>query len=172
MSTCKKYLECLEINLTFKEIKSLSKWNFKRLIKKKTDVAAFKYLIRLKNKTGRDGRISKISKIEYDRLEIQQYLSENKTTMISKFIVKARSCTLDIKTQKAWKYEDKTCVGCELKEETGNEVLNCEQLGKYEENQELPAYDWFYSENYSKMFLCAKEMMKRLKVRQKIIEKD
>ena len=92
--------------------------------------------------------------------------------MISKFIVKARSCTLDIKTQKAWKYEDKTCVGCELKEETGNEVLNCEQLGKYEKNQEIPAYDWFYSENYSKMLLCAKEMMKRLKVRQKIIEKD
>ena len=124
-------------------------------MKEKTEVAAFNYSTGLKDKTGRDGRVSKIAKIEYERLEMQQYLSENKTTMISKFIVKARSCTLDIKTQKAWKYEDKTCVGCELKEETGNEVLNCELLG-----------------NYSKMFLCAKEMMKRLKVRQKIIEKD
>ena len=90
--------------------------------------------------------------------------------MISKFIVKARSCTLDIKTQKSWKYEDKNCVGCGLREEIGNEILNCEKLGKYEENQEIPLYEWFYSENCSRMILAAKEFMKRLKIRQKILE--
>ena len=170
VSTCKKYLEFLEINLTFEAIKSLSKWKFKRLMKEKIEKAAFTYLIGLKNKIGRDGRVSKIAKIKYDRLEIQQYMSENKTTTISKFIVKARSCTLDIKTQKSWKYEDKACVGCGLKEENGNEILNCEKLGTYEENQEIPAYEWFYSENCSKMVMAAKEFMKRLKVRQRILE--
>ena len=92
-------------------------------MKEKIELAAFNYLIELKNKTGRDGRVSKIAKIEYERLEMQQYLSENKTTMISKCIVKARLSTLDVKTQKSWKYEDKTCVGCGLKEENGNEIL-------------------------------------------------
>ena len=70
VGTCKKYLECLEINLTFEAIKSLSKWKFKRLMKEKIEKAAFNYLIGLKNKTGRDGRVSKIAKIKYERLEI------------------------------------------------------------------------------------------------------
>ena len=103
---------------------------------------------------------------------MQQYLSENKTTMISKCIVKARSCTLDVKTQKSWKYEDKTCVGCGLKEENGNEILNCEKLGTYEENQEIPVHEWFYSENCNKIVMAAKEFMKRLKVRKRILEND
>ena len=63
MNTCKKYLEFLEINLTFEAIKSLSKWKFKRLMKEKIEKAAFTYLIGLKNKIGRDGRVSKIAKI-------------------------------------------------------------------------------------------------------------
>ena len=158
MNTCKKYLECLEINLTFELIKSLSKWKFTRLVKEKIEIVEFNYLIELKNKTGRDGRVSKIARIKYDRLEIQQYLSENKTTKVSKFIVKARACTLDIKTQKSWKYEDKTCVGCNTKEETGDEILNCEKLGKYQENQVIPEYDWLYSENCEKLYVVPKKL--------------
>ena len=156
VSTCKKYLECLEIDITFESIKSLSKGKFKRIVKEKIEIVAFNYLIGLKNKIGRDGRVSKIARIKYDRLEIQQYLSENKTTKISKFIVKARACTLDIKTQKSWKYEDKTCVGCNTKEETGDEILNCEKLGKYQENQEIPEYNWLFSKNCEKIVCCTK----------------
>ena len=137
VSTCKKYLECLEINITFESIKSLSKGKFKRIVKEKIEIVAFNYLIELKNKTGRDGRVSKIARIKYDRLEIQQYLSENKTTKISKLIVKARACTLDIKTQKSWKYEDKICVSCNTKEETGNEIFTCEKDKKDREEEEL-----------------------------------
>ena len=78
MSTCKKYLECLEINITFESIRSLSKWKFKRILKEKIEIVAFNYLIELKNKIGRDGRVSKIARMKYDRLEMQQYLSEYK----------------------------------------------------------------------------------------------
>ena len=56
------------------------------------------------------------------------------------------------------------------KEETGNEILTCEKLGKYQENQVIPEYDWLYSENCEKIVCCAKEIMKRLKARQKILE--
>ena len=157
VSTCKKYQECLEINITFESIKSLSKWKFKRILKEKIEIVAFNYLIELKNKIGRDVRVSKIARIRYDRLEMQQYLSENKTTKIRKFIVKARACTLDIKTQKSWKYEDKICVGCNTKEETGNEILTCEKLGKYQENQEIQENDWLYSENCEKMYVVPKK---------------
>ena len=52
--------------------------------------------------------MSKIANINYERLELQQYLSENKNTKISKLIAKARAKTLEIKTHKSWKYEDTT----------------------------------------------------------------
>ena len=50
-------------------------------------------------------------------------------TKISKLIDKAKSKTLDIKTQKCWKYEEKICIGCKDRVETGEEVLTFVGLG-------------------------------------------
>ena len=75
---------------------SVIKREVKKINERKRELSAFSYLIELKNKTGHDGRVSKIQKVKYDRLEIQQNMSENKIIKISKFIVKARACTLDI----------------------------------------------------------------------------
>jgi hypothetical protein len=101
VSVCKKYLEELKINLSFEEIKNLSKWKLKKIVKEKIESAAFQYLIKLKNSPSRDGRISKVGNIQYEKLEMQQYLCENKNTNISKFITKARAKTLNIKTHKS-----------------------------------------------------------------------
>ena len=67
---------------------------------------ALEYLIAQKN------RQTKIKHIGYEKLELQQYLMDgNKSIQTSKFIFKARAKTLDIKTHKGWKYDDKTCIG-------------------------------------------------------------
>ena len=42
--TCKKYLEVLEINLTFEEIQLMSKFSFSQILKKQMKIAAFAYL--------------------------------------------------------------------------------------------------------------------------------
>ena len=56
-------------------------------------------------------RQTKIKQIGYEKLELQEYLMDgNKNINTSKFIFKAK--TLDIKTHKGWKYDDKTCIGC------------------------------------------------------------
>ena len=96
-----------------------------------------------KSKPGRNGKFPKISCIKYEKLELQEYLhEENKNTKISQFIFKARCKTLEIKTHKKWKFEDKICTGCKLREETGDEVLSCEGFGEtLLENQ--PKYEWF-----------------------------
>ena len=55
--------------------------------------------------------------IKYQSLKIQEYLLEgNKNIELIKFIFKARGQTLNIKTQKKWKYSDKICTGCNIKE--------------------------------------------------------
>ena len=103
-------------------------------------------------------------------LELQEYLMDgNKNIHTSKFIFKARAKTLDIKTHKGWKYDDKTCIGCNVREETGNEILSCFYFG-----EEIPTkpmhYDMLYGDSVSDMVLVATLMMKKLKKRQNIID--
>ena len=88
---------------------------------------------------------------------------------MSKLIFKARSKTLDIKTQKCWKYEDKICIGCQDRVETGEEVLTCVGLGG--QNMTKPVkYDWFYSEDVNRIRDVAKVLNEKLKIRNKKIE--
>ena len=93
---CEKYLQGLEINLSFEEIEKMSKMSFKKLVKEKTKEVALKYLIQQKNSQ------SKISTMNYEKLEIQEYLLDgNKNTKLSKLILKAKGNSLDIKTHKS-----------------------------------------------------------------------
>ena len=111
------------VKLSFEEMEKMTEWSFKKLVKEKTEKAAFKYLITEKEKQ------TKISNIEYKKLRIQEYLGSGcGSVKLAKVIFKARSQTLDIKTQRKWKYADNLCTGCSVKEETGQEILVCEQF--------------------------------------------
>ena len=137
-------------------------------MKEKTAAAAFKYLMEIKNKQ------TKISHIKYDDLEIQEYLVDcNRNTEISKFIFKARSMTLNIKTQKSWKYSDSICVGCGVNEETGDEVISCSGFTdnkEKEENIPIISYQLFFDGKVTEMSEVAKVMMRKLKVRDKLLD--
>jgi hypothetical protein len=86
---------------------------------------------------------------------MQQYLYENTNTNISKFITKARAKKLEIKTHKSWKYKDRACSGCKIREESGNKILTCESFGKYDENEKIPTYSCFFRNKTSDMIYCA-----------------
>ena len=62
VQTCKKYLELLDIRLTFEEISIMSNMRFEHLVKQKTKEAGLKYLIQEKNKQ------SKIANLENCKL--------------------------------------------------------------------------------------------------------
>ena len=85
VKTCENYMKILEVNLSFLEIEEMSKSSLKKIVKEKTTNAAFQYLIKEKNKQ------SKISHINYSKLEIQEYLLEgNKNIKIAQLIFKSR----------------------------------------------------------------------------------
>ena len=82
-------------------------------------ISAFEYLKVQQNKQ------EKIRKIKYEKLEMQEYLAEgDRNNNVSKIIFKARGMTLDIKMHKKWKYEDTLCTGCNVSEESGQELLH------------------------------------------------
>ena len=118
--TCKKYLEVLEINLTFEEIQLMSKFSFSQILKKQMKIAAFAYLKAQQQKQ------DKLKNIIFTKLVVQDYLANGERNInVSKLIFKARGETLDIKLKKRWKYEDVLCFGCKNAEESGNEILGC-----------------------------------------------
>ena len=110
--------------------------------------------------------------IVYSKLEMQEYFSDgycNKN--LSKLIFKARSQTLDIKTQRKWKYADKICIGCRLKEESGDEILICDILNKENRQENIPiGYNWFYSENVCDIVKVGILMQNGLKERDRVLE--
>jgi hypothetical protein len=160
--TCQKYLKTLEIDSSFEEIAKMSKFSFKKMLKEKSQIAAFKYLNKEKLKQ------SKILDIHYSELKMQEYLADgDRNTNISKLIFKARGKILDIKLHKKWKYDDKTCSGCKINEESGEEILLCDSFG---ENSENVPYSWFYSSSVEEQVCVGKVMMKKLKNRKKIRE--
>ena len=166
VNTCLGYLEILDIKLTFQEIKEMSEWSFKRLVKNRTKISAFKYLLKEKEKQ------SKIANIVYEKLEIQEYLNSGQcSTKISKLIFKARSETLDIKTQRKWKYADRICIGCKQNEETGQEILVCEKLNDENRKADNPInYTAFVENDLTKIVKAAKLIEHGLKQRQLILE--
>ena len=99
---------------------------------------------------------------------MQDYLREgDRNTAVSKVIFKARGQTLDIKMQRRWKYDDIPCEGCHKNFESGQEILQCEKLGKNEKNID---YTWFFSGLVSKQIEAGVTMMKKLKKRKLIRE--
>ena len=167
VKTCEKYMKQLNIQLTFEQLGQMSSWSVKKLVKQKTFDAAFQYLCEVKSKQ------SKISHLKYDDLEIQEYLLDgNRNTDVAKFIFKARSMTLNIKTHKKWKYKDILCVGCGVNNETGDEIISCTGL-RDEKNDNVTKpifYDLLFDGTTSEMAEVAKVLMKRLKRREKIID--
>ena len=160
--TCKKYLETLNISLAFEEIENMSKFSFNKLLKEKVKVEAFSYL------NGAKSKQEKIKDIIYTKLEMQEYLADgDRNINVSKLIFKARGRSLDIKLQKKWKYDDKLCTGCNLMEESGEEILKCKNLG---ENEDGVPYGWFFSELVDDQLSVGKIMMKKLKERKKLRE--
>ena len=118
----------------------MSQWNFKKLVKSKTEAAGLKYLLSQKEKQ------TKVMDIKYCDLNIQEYfVGGNCKKKISQLIFKARSQTLDIKSQQKWRYADSTCIGCKIREESGEEILICGELN-YENSVAVVQmnYEWFY----------------------------
>ena len=124
------------------------------------------------DKKNQPGKQTKIEQVEYENLEIQEYLLEgNKNTELSQIIFKTRGKNLEIKAHKKWKYKDTICVGCGINDETEEEFLNCPGLGELNENMENNiSLSLVYGKSVKDMLRVATVVRKRLKTRWKLLE--
>ena len=106
------------ITLTQNEIKDMSKAKFRWMVKKEVERVALQHL-QLECST-----LKKTSSLKYEILQLQPYLQKLYPNQ-SKTIFKMRSCTLDLKAHRSYKYKDLVCRRCRREEETVEHVINC-----------------------------------------------
>ena len=125
-SQVQKDIKELKINLSFEDIKAMSKNMFRNHIKKKIEIEAVIYL--------KSQIKSKGKEIKYTKIEMQDYLTpESKLTVIEKQdIFKMRTRMLDIKENMKGKHSNFHCEACQLKgikkRETQKHVYKCKNL--------------------------------------------
>ena len=151
----KSDLNEMEIKFEDKDIQEMSKQQWKKLINQKIKEKALNYLVAENDKK------EKTRHIKFNKLEMSNYLNENKSTSLSKLIFSIRSGTLDIKCLNKWNYGDNLCVMCELKAETLEHLMICPEYGEKEEN----GWREIYGNNPKKQINIAKMIKKRMEIR-------
>ena len=149
----------VDITMTDFEIRNMSKQKWKRLCKDKTKNKAFLDLIK------ENSQKEKTKDIQFECLEMSEYLKENEKTSLSKIIFLLRSGTLDIKKWNSWKYDDNLCVMCDIKEENITHFLECTEYG----NKHIEI-DEIYTQNTENQFSIAKQVEERILMRKLKLE--
>ena len=122
--TTSEDLNDLKINLSDEEIRSMSKLNFKKLLKKKIYQAAFNYLESIKETH------SKVMTIKYEQFKSQPYLNSYKFKTVEKqLLFKLRTRMTNVKLNFKSMHENKDCNLCgEGIPQTDNHLLDCAML--------------------------------------------
>ena len=114
----KNLLKKYSIDLSEEQIKLMSKYSFKKVIKNSVYLLAFEQLkqeCRSKSKT---------QGLSYSEFKMQNYL-QVLTPPNAKVVLQARSKTLDIKAQSPFLYGDTICRVCNASDENLPHVLEC-----------------------------------------------
>ena len=104
---------------------------------------------------------TKTKHIQYEKVEMQRYLSQNQNTKIAKVIFNIRAGTFDIKSLNQWKYKDNLCIMCSVKEENLKHFMTCKF---YKRN--VMNIDDIYSNDIEKQFKIGEEAVYRKDIRE------
>ena len=158
----------LQLELTDKDIKKLSKFKFKKILEERIKKKSFEYLIKKKDMH------SKVEHINFDKLELQKYLKSNSTLDNEEkyFLFKLRTRMTQMKMNYKNNFNVLKCrLGCTDDEEQKHlfecDVLinNCENL----ENNMTVEYEDIFSTEISKQVKAIKLLSQIWGIRQKLI---
>ena len=113
--------ELLNIDMTYDQIRSCTKFTFQKYIKEKNYQIAFQSLMKDKNYQ------SKCSNIKFERLETQEYLKTSSlTTHQKKLLFQMRTGTFPVFMNIKFQVKDTLCPCCFSFEDTMEHQLRCQ----------------------------------------------
>ena len=138
----------INLNIEIEQISFISKIKFKEMLKIKVNLYAFNKLMEDKKKRTSDHAKGRL--IHYNEFKIQDYFlpSEGLIPIIDKkWIFKCRVDDVNVKGNNRWKYDNISCVSCNIPE-TQKHVLECMQLlGKNEKLTYIPTYEELFNDD-------------------------
>ena len=152
VSLVKQDMEEVGFEFTEEEIKLMSKVQWKKLGHETITETAFEYL-----KETNENK-SKTKHILFEKLNMSEYLIQNKNTALSKLFFSSRVGTLDLKVLNEWNYNDKTCVMCKSFEENFDHFMKCDSYGQTELKV---LHTEIFGNNHEDQFEIAKEIKKK-----------
>ena len=153
--------KALKIDITDEDITNVSKCSWKKYLSGKTKDEAFVYLMQ------ENSSKEKTKHIQFEHLQMSQYLWDNESRDLSQTIFKIRSQTLDIKEWQPWKYHDNLCVNCETYSETMDHFVNCKAYGHETEISWIEIFE----DNVSRQKEIGRFVKYRHEMRQEILDK-
>ena len=168
ITTIKKDLKQIKVNMQFNEIKEMKKDDFINLIKRKVEANALQDLENIKSKH------SKVKMIKHPTLKLQNYLKPNKLNIKrehSQLIFKLRCQVTDIKENMKNFYDMHACGACGLENENQKHVLQCNIIQKHniEDIQTNNVeYEKIQNENAENRLKIAKHFQINMKILKKI----
>ena len=139
----------------------MSQTQWKKFINEMIVDTAFKHLKKEKEK------ITKKKHIVFKKLEMSEYLVQNKNTLLSKIIFSTRSETLDFKVWNEWNYIDNTYVMCRFEEDNFDHFMTCILYGQ---NELKCSFIEIFGNDHEDQYDIAKEINRRLKIRKKKLD--
>ena len=149
----------LQLSLSFDQIKSIPKEQFKKIIKEKVKIKSFELLTRIQ------ATHSKSKNIVYKKLGLQTYLSPDSLLTIKEksFIFSARARMLDVKANFKTGKTNLRCRKCLKEEETQRHLLECSELmdNSVMIGSNIPKYEDLFSTDLDKVEVIGKILLQK-----------
>ena len=165
--TCKEDLAKLQITHSFDEIRNLSKYSFKKIVREKISQSALKALVQEQKS------LSKVNHFDFTELKLQEYLLPNKLDLrLSKFVFLLRSRMLDVRCNFKNKYSDTLCPLCMADQDTQQHLMVCSVLEEPDVVQEVPLYEELFQKDTKKINQIAIILKMKFDKRQELMKND
>ena len=167
-----KDLEDLKLSkLTYNSIKDMTKARFKSQVNDAVVSASLTYLLNWKT------NMTKISHIQYQKLEIQPYLMSSLfANKESEFLCNARGWMLDVKSNYRGSYKEFTCpLKCDQKNfDTQIHLLSCEKIQQQDiqTTNNTYTYEDLFIDDINKQLFVTRILIKKMSLRKKLLEES
>ena len=163
VTTVKKDIEDLDLNVTFEDIKVMKKSSFKNMLKQSIEKKALKDLEEKKSSH------SKVSHLQHEYLRMKTYLMPTQVKMSreeKQLIFQLRSRVTQVKMNYRKMHERLECEICELEDETQKHVYECTKLLDMNKNiDKIPTYENIFDGNVMDQLEIAKIFKQNMEMR-------
>ena len=165
-----KDIEILDINLTFEEIKNVTKQELKNFLRKQIEQKAFEYLIKIKENQ------SKMTDLKYKKLETQEYLKPKtgltKTEVSGIMMCRSRMVPVKSNFKSAHNAADMKCRACRdiNTVESQFHLIVCGKLNPNSMTTNVQEnYEDLYSDNTERIVLIARKICNQNRILQALL---